>query len=159
MRSRIVLLVAILTTATTACSSSSGGGASSLPCNENPWECPSAQTCWPESASAFACLNAGPGPLGSSCQNTVGTPTCGAGLACFQSVSGTSEGACVAYCSTTDPSHACPSGELCQLAALGGAGGPEFSICVSQSTGDDGGGPQGDAGMGEAATGDAPGGG
>jgi hypothetical protein len=103
-------------------------------------------------------LNAGPGTLGTSCQDTVGAPTCGAGLACFQSISGAAAGSCVAYCSTTDPSHACPSGQLCQPAALGGPTGPEFNICVSTGTGDDAG-MSGDAGMGEAAAGDAPSGG
>jgi hypothetical protein len=147
--------VALGLLALAACSSSSSSGSSSVPCNQDPWECPSTQTCWPESLSAYACLNAGPGTLGATCQDTAGTPTCGAGLACFQSLtSSSSTGTCVAYCSTTDPSHACPSGQLCQTAALGGAGGPEFSICVSTSTGDDGGTPQGDG-----AAADAPGGG
>jgi hypothetical protein len=152
MRSRVLLLLALVVT---ACSSSSGGGASSLPCNENPWECPSTQTCWPTSLSSYACLNAGPGALGASCEDTVGTPTCGATLACFQSTSGTATGSCVAYCSTTDPSHACPSGQLCETAILGGAGGPEFSICVAPASGDDGGGGS----SGDAPAGDAPSGG
>jgi hypothetical protein len=136
MRSRVLLLLALTTT---ACSSSSSGPAAAPPCNENPWECPSTQTCWPEDLSTFECLNAGPGTLGTSCVNTVGTPTCGAGLACFQSVTSTTNGTCVAYCSNTDPSHACPGGSVCEAAALGGVGGPVFNICVSPNTGDDGG--------------------
>jgi len=150
MRIRVLLFLAL---ATAACSTSSGGSSASTPCNENPWECPSTQTCWPTSLTAYACLNAGPGALGASCQDTVAAPTCGAGLACFQSVSGATAGSCVAYCSTTDPNHACPSGELCETAALGGPSGPEFSICVAPSTGDDGGGSQGETGTGDAASG------
>ncbi|HEY3816318.1 MAG TPA: hypothetical protein VGL81_04055 [Polyangiaceae bacterium] len=149
MRCFVLLLLAM-----TACSSSSGGSSASTPCNQDPWECPSAQTCWPESVDAFACLNAGPGALGDPCENTVTTPTCGAGLACFQSVGSSSTmGSCVAYCSTTDPSHACPSGDLCETAVLGGAGGPEFSICVSPSSGEDAGSSQGDGAAGDAPSG------
>jgi hypothetical protein len=137
MWSRVLLLLAL---GTAACSSgSSGSAAASTPCNENPWECPATQTCWPESLSAFACLNAGPGTLGAPCANTAGTPTCGPGLACFQGLSGTTTGTCVAYCSTTDPSHACPGEDLCETAVLGGAGGAEFDICVSSTTGGDAG--------------------
>jgi len=121
----------------TACSSSSSG--SSQPCNENPWECSSGQTCWPESASAFACLNAGPGALGATCANVAGSPSCGAGLACFQATSA-GTGTCVADCSTTDPTHACTGGTICETAMLGGAGGPSFSICLAPATpGGDGG--------------------
>jgi hypothetical protein len=153
MRSCVLLLLGLVVA---ACSSnSSGSGAASVPCNQNPWECPSTQTCWPESLSAFACLNAGPGTLGATCMNTVGSPTCGAGLACFESISGATEGTCVAYCSTTDPSHACPTGQECAVAALGGAGGAEFDICVSPSSGQDAGmdAPPGDGPAGDGPTG------
>ena len=147
---RCALLLLVLA----ACSSSSAGSSAPPPCNQEPWECSSAQTCWPESISAFACLNAGPGALGAACVNTVGSPTCGAGLACFQSATNpTAMGACVAYCSTTDPSHACTGGAVCETAFLGGTGGPEFSICVSPNAGDDGGTPQGDGAAGDASGG------
>ena len=121
------LRLLLLALAATACSSSSGGNGSdaSTPCNENPWECASSQTCWPATASTYACMNAGPGKLGTSCQNTVASPTCRAGLACFQSLGGGAAGACFAYCSTTDPSHACSGNDVCQTVALGGSGGPE----------------------------------
>jgi hypothetical protein len=125
-----------LASGATACSSSSSS--STPPCNENPWECASGQTCWPESASAFACLNAGPGALGATCANVAGSPSCGAGLACFQATS-TGTGTCVADCSTTDPSHACTGGAICETAMLGGAGGPSFSICLTPSSPGDGG--------------------
>jgi len=136
----------VLSLAVPACSSSSsGGGSSSTPCNENPWECPSGQTCWPQSQTAFACMNAGPGALGGTCQDTAGTPTCGAGLFCLQSA-GATGGTCVAYCSTTDTAHACTGGAVCSLAALGGTGGPEFSVCVPMATGGGDGGTGADGG-------------
>lgn len=134
-----------------ACSSSSGGGSASTPCNLEPWECSSGQTCWPQSQSAFACMNAGPGSLGSTCQDTVGSPSCGAGLFCLQSLN-TMAGTCVAYCSTTDPKHACTGNAQCETAALGGTGGPEFSVCVPM------GGGNGDAGTGPDGNGTADGG-
>jgi hypothetical protein len=132
MPTRGLLLVALLAV---ACSSGSSPAAvTPVPCNENPWECTADQTCWPTSDSSYSCLTAGPGMLGAACVDDLGTPTCGAGLACFQSLS-SSAGSCVAYCSTTDASHTCPGGQLCAKAALGGAGGPEFSVCVAQQLG------------------------
>lgn len=150
---RLALSCAIvLSLLAAACSSSSsGGGSSSTPCNQNPWECSSAQTCWPQSQSAFACLNAGPGTAGSACQDTVGTPTCGAGLFCLMGVSSTG-GTCVEYCSTSDPKHACSPGALCEAAALGGVGGPEFNVCVPMAMG------AGDGGTGAESGGTADGG-
>lgn len=129
-----------------ACSSSSGGGSTSTPCNQDPWQCSSGQTCWPQSSSAFACMNAGPGSVGSTCQDTVGSPSCGAGLFCLQGAT-TTTGTCVAFCSTTDPKHACTGNAQCETAALGGVGGPEFSVCVStiSANGDAGTGPDGNA--------------
>lgn len=126
--------VVVFVLATAACSGKSGSSPPS--CNEDPWECPSAQTCWPQTTTTFACLNAGPGALGASCEDTVGTPTCQAGLVCFQT--GAAAGSCVASCSTTDPSHACPSGQLCETASL--QGGTQFEICVSPTTAGDAGG-------------------
>jgi hypothetical protein len=130
-----------------ACSSSSnGGGTASTPCNQDPWECSSGQTCWPQSESAFACMNAGPGSLGSACQDTVGSPSCGAGMFCLQGVN-TTGGACVAYCSTTDPKHACTGNAQCEEAFLGSAGGPAVTVCVStiSTNGDAGTAPDGNA--------------
>jgi hypothetical protein len=161
MSNRVLFLFALLAT---ACSSSSGsggsdGGPGSTPCNQDPWECPASQTCWPQNATTFACLNAGPGKLGDSCVDTAGSPTCGAGLACLQGVGGTTAGTCLAYCSTTDPSHACAGSAICQTAIIGGTGGAEFSVCVPQATGGSDGGneasSQADTGTGiEASAGD-----
>jgi hypothetical protein len=155
----LLLLLGLLATACSSSSSSAtDGGSSSTPCNENPWECSAGQVCWPQTQTTYACLNAGPGMLGGACVNTVGSPTCGAGLACFQAI-GASGGACYDYCSTTDPSHACTGNAVCQTVALGGSGGPEFSICVPQNVGTSDGGAeassQADTGtVNEAAAGD-----
>ncbi len=141
-RALFVLAFALLSTACSSSSSNAGdGGSSTTPCNENPWECSSGQTCWPQTATSFQCLNAGPGMLGAACVDTVGSPTCGAGLACFQAI-GATGGSCFAYCSTTDPSHACSGNDVCQTVELGGTGGPEFSICISQATGGSDGGTE-----------------
>jgi hypothetical protein len=114
-----------------ACSSSSGSSAPP-PCNENPWECPTGQTCWPATQSTFACLNSGAGNAGDACQDTVGSATCGAGLACLQI--GMSGGVCSAYCDNTDPTHACPVGETCQTVQLLGGSASEFHACAGAGT-------------------------
>jgi hypothetical protein len=114
-----------------ACSSSSSKG--TTPCNENPWECGSGQTCWPSSDTAFACLNSGAGQVGDSCFDSVGTPTCGDGLGCYQmAVSG---GVCAAYCDPTDPSHACSNG-ICDLVVA--QTGAETHLCIAAAPGDAG---------------------
>jgi hypothetical protein len=116
--------------ATVGCSSSPSSNADSgapKPCNENGGACPDGQTCWPQSATTFACLNEGPGKVGDSCQNTPGTPTCGHGLACLQTTS--TCGTCLPYCDPTNPAEACSRGQ-CTTAVLGGASGPQFEVCV-----------------------------
>src|ERR1700678_2664409 len=95
-------LLAIVVPLALACSSSSSS--SPPPCNEDPWECGSEQTCWPQSTTSFACLNSGSGTAGSACEDSVGAPTCGAGLACLQT-STASGGICSAYCDNTETSH------------------------------------------------------
>ncbi len=154
MRGCVLVILSLLVA---ACSSSSGGSGGSTPCNQNPWECSSSQTCWPSSTSTFACLNAGAGKAGDACEDTVNAPTCGAGLWCLQVASGAS-GVCAAYCSTTDSSHACPGGQNCVTAALGGTGGPEVQVCVGTTlpgdAGTDAPSSGGDAGSDAAA--DAP---
>jgi hypothetical protein len=114
-----------------ACSSSN-----STPCNQNPWECPTGQTCWPDTATSFECLNSGPGQIGSACEDSVGTATCGDGLACLATngVNGT----CTPYCSNTDPSHACTGGALCATATLLGSS-ITFQICATGVLATDGG--------------------
>jgi hypothetical protein len=70
-------------------------------------------------------VTSGPGKAGDACQDTPGVATCGDGLACLQT--STAGGTCTPYC---DGSHACPAGTSCQTAALGGASGPQFHVCV-----------------------------
>ena len=111
-----------------ACSSSS----SPPPCNENPWECASGQTCWPKDPQTFACLNSGPGKAGDACQNSLDSPTCGDGLACLQT--STAGGTCRPYCDPASSSHACAAGQTCQLVALGGAAGAQFHVCYGAGT-------------------------
>lgn len=114
-----------------ACSSSK-----STPCNQNPWECPAGQTCWPSSPTSFACLNSGPGQIGSTCQDSEGIATCGDGLACL--TTSAASGTCTPYCSNTDPSHACPGGAACATATLIGST-TTFQVCVTSVLGSDGG--------------------
>jgi hypothetical protein len=149
-----VLCLALAATAAACSSSSSSGSPSTTPCNQNPFECPSGQTCWPQSQTAFACMNAGPGALGSMCQDVPSSPSCGAGLVCLQT-NPAGQGSCLAYCSTTDTSHACTGGATCEVAELGGAGGPTFSVCVPPQSANDAGTEGGsDAGATETGTAD-----
>jgi len=128
------------------CSSSK----SSTPCNQNPWECPSGQTCWPVSASSFECLNSGSGGVGDSCVLSVGTPTCSDGLTCL--ATSAAGGACAPYCDTTDTAHACASTQECETAFLPGGNGVDYQVCVSPSPGDGGG---SSSGGGSSGSGDA----
>ncbi|MGH7269742.1 MAG: hypothetical protein ACREJ3_04865 [Polyangiaceae bacterium] len=113
-----------------ACSSSSTPSAPT-PCNENPWECPAGQTCWPKDQSSFECLNSGPGQADSACESTLGAATCGDGLECLQT-SQTSPGVCALYCDNTSTSHACPTGQTCQTLLL--AGHVEIHVCAGGAT-------------------------
>jgi hypothetical protein len=108
------------------CSSSSSPAAQ--PCNENPWECPAGQTCWPTTGGAFQCLNSGQGTLGSPCQDSLGIPTCSDGFACLETSA--SGGECTPYCDSTNPAHGCPAGLACQTAELLVSGGAEFHVCA-----------------------------
>ncbi|HEX4445519.1 MAG TPA: hypothetical protein VH044_02235 [Polyangiaceae bacterium] len=111
-----------------ACSSSSTPAAPP-PCNEDPWECPTTQTCWPKDQTSFECVNVGTGAAGDACVDTLGAATCGAGLACLQT--DTTGGHCLLYCDNTDVNHPCPSGQSCQTAFLLGTSGAQFHVCVA----------------------------
>ena len=118
-----------------ACSSSSGSGAAT-PCNEDPWQCPAGQTCWPNSAgSGFECLNSAAGvSAGASCNDTEGVPTCGDGQLCYQSMPPTL-GVCVEYCSLSVAGHGCAAGSTCGNLVLEGNQSLATQVCVSTSTG------------------------
>jgi hypothetical protein len=156
-----------------ACSSSSGSGAAT-PCNEDPWQCPTGQTCWPNSAgSGFECLNSAAGvSAGASCNDSEGVPTCGDGQLCYQSMPPVL-GVCVDYCSLSIAGHGCAAGSTCGNLVLSNNSTLATQVCVSPSTGaQDSGTPDsstsspdgssmaetstGDAASLDASTGDAP---
>jgi hypothetical protein len=126
-------LLAIVASLALACSSSSSS--SPPPCNEDPWECGSGQTCWPQNTTSFACLNSGAGTAGSACEDSPGVATCGDGLECFQT-SETASGICSPYCDNTSTSHACPSGMLCEMDLVGAT---TVQICIATGSAADGG--------------------
>lgn len=128
---RPAALLALVVPLALACSSSS----SAPPCNQNPWECGTGQTCWPKDTTSFACLNSGAGTAGSACEDSVGVPTCGDGLECFQT-SGGASGICSPYCDNTNTSHACPSGMSCQMVFVAAT---TIQICVGTTSPNDGG--------------------
>jgi hypothetical protein len=114
------------------------GGCSSKssppPCNEDPFECGTGQTCWvTDTELDFACLNSGSGQEGSSCAPTVDEPTCGDGLVCFAQQGGTT-GTCLAFCDNTSTAHACSGGAMCTPVSFNGAS-ASFSVCIGASTG------------------------
>ncbi len=129
MRELRVYVLALIVPLSLAIGCSSSSGSDGQLCNENPWECPTGQTCWPKDESSFACFNSGPGEAGDACKNTVGYPTCGDGLACLETDAG--GGICASYCDSANPSHACSAGQTCQTAILVGAGAAQFQVCVS----------------------------
>src|SRR5258708_7125997 len=92
-----------------ACGSSSPAA---TPCNENPWQCASGQTCWPQSCNCpggwqFACLASVSGtPLGSNCTLEIGKVACGDTQTCVF-LQDASDGVCRAYCDPSNPSHGC----------------------------------------------------
>src|SRR5689334_1962469 len=114
---RLILGGFVLSAAMIACSSGGsdgsggkGGKGGSKPagtCNTDPFSCPAGQTCWINSNSAFACLNSGPGKEGDACQNIIGSPTCGDGLACY--AVGSPNGTCMPFCDPSSSAHACPN--------------------------------------------------
>lgn len=118
-----------------ACSSSSSNTAPT-PCNENPWECGAGQTCWPQDlAGNFQCLNSGAAKKGDTCTNTVGSPSCGDGLACLQL--GGAAGFCAPFCDPTNAAHACAAGEGCATITLNGTK-SSFKACIPTSQPDAG---------------------
>jgi hypothetical protein len=102
-------------------SGGSGGGEAPASCVSDPWSCPDGQTCWPNTdAKTFACLNSGPGDVGSQCLSVAGSPACKDDLFCLQ-LQGQSAGTCTEYCDAMDPSHACPDNRQCLSVQLAGS--------------------------------------
>src|SRR5258708_8342405 len=137
-----------------ACSSSSSGNGST-PCNQNPWECPSGQTCWLKDANTFACLNSGPGKLGAACTPVAGAGECSDGLLCFARA-GTTQGACTPYCDNSKQGRSCPTGEQCLPAMFAGSGAGTVQLCYGTSPPADAGPEAGHDAAEEATTDDGP---
>jgi hypothetical protein len=124
-----------------ACGSSKSGSTAAVdsgtPCNENPWECPSGQVCWPTTSSPFACLTSGTAQAGEACMLTVGAATCSDGLNCL-AISDSGAGVCSPYCdpTDTDAGHGCAATAVCRTAYLPGSGSAtNFNVCVPSEQG------------------------
>lgn len=124
-----------------ACSSEDSNGSKTVvPCNQDPWSCPAGQTCWLNdlAAGTFKCLNSAAGVAkGAACQNIVGSPTCGDGLACLQLVGG-STGACTTFCDRTKADRGCAAGEDCVQVMVQGASSSFFACAPRAVPGDAG---------------------
>jgi hypothetical protein len=109
------------------------------PCNQDPWICPAGQTCWAnDQAGNFKCLNSAAGVAkGATCQNLVGSPTCGDGLVCLQLVGGGATGTCVTFCDPAKAGRGCAAGEDCVQVTLQGTS-SSFFACVPRATPDAG---------------------
>ncbi len=118
IKGALPLSLFVLSAVVAACSSSSSTTTPAVPCNQNPWECSSGQTCWLTDATGdYACLNSGPGKKGASCTAVPGSPPCGDGLFCLET-SATSAGTCLSFCDPANPAHACAADEVCEAAAF-----------------------------------------
>ncbi|NUO49972.1 MAG: hypothetical protein HOV80_14045 [Polyangiaceae bacterium] len=103
--------------------SGTGGSGGSAPasCVSDPWSCPDGQTCWVNSdQKSFACLNSGPGAVGTECSSIAASPACQDDLICLQ-LQGQAKGACTEYCDPMDPAHACPENRQCLAVQLAGS--------------------------------------
>lgn len=134
---------AIAVVAASACSTHDAG----KPCNDNPWQCSSGQTCWPVQCTCsgsgscdptnctprFDCTASVAGrAAGQSCENKIGKATCGDDQACIGFADGGTP-TCSAFC---DSSHPCPSDQACVPLTLGNSSLVE-NVCVT--VGSDGG--------------------
>jgi hypothetical protein len=109
-----------------ACSSSSGATEGGPDCRENPASCKAGETCWPVTATSFACLTSEPsGMQGAACKETPGQATCADGLLC-DATNSTGSGICTAYCGAGG--HECPGGYACVTTTVSGGTG-SMSIC------------------------------
>jgi hypothetical protein len=163
MRTRSFLLGSILlgVFALAACSSddtsasssgnttSTGSGASA--CNDDPFACPSGQTCWiDQSGKAYACLASGAGKAGDACKNYGGQATCGDGLTCF-AVPGYD--ACTPFCDPSGTAHPCADGAPCVQLQLPGTAATIFACQPPMQQGTGGAGGAGAGGSTTSSTG------
>jgi hypothetical protein len=125
-----------------ACSSS----ASTVPCNEDPFQCGAGTTCWPSQCVCptgqqcdvtncvpqFSCVASVPGKqVADSCHNTTGnSATCGDHQACIE-LAGLPAGICAAYCDPTSMTHGCDGDDICSAYRVGSAAGnPTVNVCI-----------------------------
>ncbi len=125
-------VLALLFALTSAACSGGEEDSSPPPCNEDPWSCPTGQTCSPIDAvgSEFACVNSGPGQFGDACLGVVGSAECADGLAC--NLMTPTDRTCTAYCDPTDPARVCPDGGVCFTAQT--SGGRRVNVCQPASS-------------------------
>jgi hypothetical protein len=136
----LVLVAAAGALATSACSSSSPAAAA---CNENPWQCGTGQTCWPQGCNcpsgwSFACIASAAGvPLGESCSLEIGKATCGEMQTCVF-LQGADHGACRAYCDPSNPDRGCGPGQECAQLVVGDASPARLeNVCVPMPVDED----------------------
>lgn len=147
LMAKYVLLALVLSAASVqalfaiGCHGSSGD--SGAPCNVDPWQCGSGQTCWPESCVCpsgqacdptnctpqFQCVASVAAQQGQSCSLTIGSATCGDQLTCFQLGTSAGSGVCRPFCDPSDPSHGCTSGFQCTTVLVGNSEAQE-SVCL-----------------------------
>jgi hypothetical protein len=140
--------VAGLVAALVACH---GAPSSGVPCNEDPWQCPTGETCWPKacvcpsSASTcnstdctpqFECLPSRAGASGDACQLTIGQAACADGLTCVVAAS-QSNGQCRPYCDPIGSDHACSPGSECETLWVGTGASTKESVCLPAKTAPD----------------------
>jgi len=121
-----------------ACGSDdSGDGGGSGSCATNPASCKADETCWPIDATGhFGCIPAAAGqPQGSTCTTYVNQATCSAGLYCFPSASGSSEGTCEPFCS----GGTCTGNSACLQVTTTGGSKEAVPVCSPSGTGGAGG--------------------
>jgi hypothetical protein len=118
-------------------SDDSGGGGTSGSCASNPASCKADETCWPIDATGhFGCIPAAAGQTqGSTCTTFVNQATCGAGLYCFPSMSGSSEGTCEPFCA----SGSCTGSSVCTQVTTTGGSKEAVPVCSPSGTGGTGG--------------------
>lgn len=88
-----------------------------VPCDQDPWECPAGQTCWTTDGQSAQCLPSGKGQVGDACEPLQGTAGCSDALVCLRQP-GWSAGECTPYC---DAAHPCPNGEPCTPVSVAGS--------------------------------------
>jgi hypothetical protein len=72
-------------------------------------------------------LNSGSGKAGDSCEDSIGSATCGDGLGCYQMTA--AGGVCAAFCDATDVSHACSTGTCETIVSQAG----NVQLCITLS--------------------------